>query len=215
MDQLKRASVPLSSQGDAAYLERRGQVRQGFRGTVLPMRQRVGIKLARKCHVEPKFLHNIGVSPADQHLVLPWTKVGRPTARKFGRSGGCPKLVQLGHTGGCNITEPGHIPERRKRQKIPQGGKLKTGTSSWRDLRRERANRVLQFRLTAPVSQTKRRFQSSVEAVFARCHGHIIKPGQVEMPGWFSTRYIPSKPRRSEGRKCAVGRQIIDRKTSK
>ncbi len=215
MDQLKRAAVPLSRQGDAAYLERRGQVRQGFRGTVLPMRQRVRIELARKCHVVPKFLHHIGVSPADQHLVLPWAKVGRTTARKFGRSGGCPKLVQLGHTGGCNIAEPGHIPDRRKRQKIPQSGKLQTSTNSGRDLRRKRANRVFQSRLTAPVGKAKRRFQSSVEAVFARRHGHIIKPGQVEMPGWFSTRDIPSKPRRTEGRKCAVGRQIIDRKTSK
>ncbi len=215
MDQLKRVAVPLSREGDAAYLERRGQLRQRFRGTVLPMCQRVGIKLARKCHVEPKFLHHIRVSPADQQLVLLWAKVGRPTARKFGRCGGCSKLVQLGHTGGCYITKPGHIPDRCKGQKIPQGGKLKTGTFSGRDLRRKRANRVLQFSLTTLVGKTKRRFQGSVEAVLARRHGHVIKPGQVEMPGWFSTRDIPSKPRRTEGGKSAVGRQIIDRKTSK
>ncbi len=214
MDQFETPILPFAAKRDLVKHEGCGQIRQVTLQRLLPTIQRPIVQTARKRQVKPKLLENVRVTPLRQQSFLPGAKTRLAPPRKLCLARWRAKPVKIAHADLSNTLQAIECSKGRESQKSAQLRQPQPVTNRGR----KRASHVGHscFKTLKRLSflQAKGRFQSSMKAIFARCHRDVMQTGHIELNNLTARHSIPAEPFCAEVGQRAVGRHIVNCETS-
>ena len=169
-------------------------------------------KPRRQGHVEPKLLHHVRIAPLRKQRLLPSSDLTlRRRARSASEAGArnrSSSRTQARATLRTACISPCGV-SARKPPKVVNANPLHMAGARLQQGQMRRLPKLSHL----PFSQTKRRLQSRVKPVFARCHRDVIQTGQIRLGCLTAMQNIPTEPRRAEIGQGPIRRHIVNCKS--
>ena len=213
MDHHEPAVFPLTAQSDLIQHKKARQVRQITPHSGQPYGDVSLRQPRRQCHVEPKLLHHVRIAPLREQRLLPRVQTDFAAACAFCLGSWGAKSIKLAHTGPSNPAHSLHIVLRCQRQKTAQSRQFQSVAYGRREVDSKVRYGGFQSSHILPFSQTKRRLQSRMKPVFARCHRDVTQTAQTWLTRLAATHNIPTKPGRAEISQGPIRRYIVNCKS--
>lgn len=213
MYQLKPAIRPFSTQSDLINQEWCVQRRQVLRDHSRPMRDFCRRQPPRQCQMKAEFFHDVRITPLRQQSILTVGQSGLAATVNLGLVCRGAEGIEFPNASLCNVSQAIRVALRRQSEKPTQGGEGQTITCGWRQRHRQRTYRPFQCVSRHATSQSKRRLQGPVKAIFPWCHRDVTQTGYVRLNSLAACHNVPSQPSGSKICQWAGGWNKIDRKS--